>query len=73
MLQDELAKSFYRLVTEHLKYFKEYQRAGDCFNLTYPCIKYGNWWLGMGLLCACGRLRCLIPSALVFKDVDEAS
>lgn len=27
----------------------------------------------MGLLCACGRLRCLTPSALVFKDVDEAS
>ena len=27
----------------------------------------------MGSLCACGRLRCLIPSALVFKDVDEAS
>lgn len=26
----------------------------------------------MGLLCACGRLRCLTPSALVF-DVDEAS
>lgn len=27
----------------------------------------------MGLLCACGRLRCLTPSALVFKDEDEAS
>lgn len=27
----------------------------------------------MGLLCACGRLRCLTPSALVFEDVDEAS
>lgn len=27
----------------------------------------------MGLLCACGRLRCLTPSALVFNDVDEAS
>lgn len=27
----------------------------------------------MGLLCACGRLRCLTPSALVFKDVEAAS
>lgn len=27
----------------------------------------------MGLLCACGRLRCLTPSALAFNDVDEAS
>lgn len=27
----------------------------------------------MGLLCACGRLRCLTPSALVFEDVDDAS
>lgn len=27
----------------------------------------------MGLLCACGRLRCLTPSALVFNDVDEGS
>lgn len=27
----------------------------------------------MELLCACARLRCLTPSALVFKDVEEAS
>lgn len=27
----------------------------------------------MGSLCACGTLRCLTPSALVFDDVDEAS
>lgn len=27
----------------------------------------------MGSLCACGTLRCLTPSALVFEDVDEAS
>lgn len=27
----------------------------------------------MGSLCACGRLRCLTPSAPVFKDGDEAS
>lgn len=26
----------------------------------------------MGLLYACGRLRCLTPSALVFKDVEAS-